>query len=80
MKAECYSIEAGNVRHEHEFAVWEERTKWNDAALCDAYEKGLNTGLVVTIYNSPTFPQSLQEWKDQARRLDGQWRHLTERR
>ena len=63
-----------------EFSVWEERTKWNDEALCDAYEKGLNTGLVVAIYNCPTLPQNLQEWKDQARRLDGQWRRLTERR
>jgi hypothetical protein len=63
-----------------EFAVWEGRTKWNDEALCDAYEKGLNTGLVVAIYNCPTLPQNLQEWKDQARRLDGQWRRLTERR
>jgi len=53
------------------------RTGFNDEALMDAYEHGLLRNLVEKIHLD-TLPQSLQEWKDKATRIDKLWRRFNE--
>jgi uncharacterized coiled-coil protein SlyX len=53
------------------------RTGFNDAALMDAYERGLQRGVVEKIHLDD-LPQTLQEWKDKAIRVDKLWRRFQE--
>ena len=50
-------------------------TGYNDAALVDKFEQGLNPGLVDKIYSLPEMPATLKDWIAWAGKLDRQWRH-----
>jgi hypothetical protein len=49
-------------------------TGYNDAALVDKFEKGLNSALVDKIYSLPDMPTNLKDWIKWATKLDRQWR------
>ena len=49
-------------------------TGYNDAALVEKFEKGLNPPLVDKIYALPEMPETLNEWIHWATKLDRQWR------
>lgn len=49
-------------------------TGYNDAALVECFEEGLNDHLVDKIYALPRMPTTLSGWMDWAVRLDRQWR------
>ena len=49
-------------------------SEYNDAALIEKFEKGLNTALVDKIYGLPSMPKNLKEWMEWASKLDRQWR------
>ncbi|KIJ34513.1 hypothetical protein M422DRAFT_263484 [Sphaerobolus stellatus SS14] len=49
-------------------------TGYNDEALIDKFEKGLNSALVDKIYNLPEMPTTLKGWIQWATKLDRQWR------
>lgn len=49
-------------------------TGYNDAALVDRFEKGLNSALVDKIYALPEMPNTLNHWIEWATKLDRQWR------
>jgi len=50
------------------------KTKYNDAAHMEKFEKGLNSALVDKIYNLPEMPTTLAGWISWATKLDRQWR------
>jgi hypothetical protein len=50
------------------------KTKYNDPALKDLFEQGLNTKLVDKIYDLPEMPTTLKEWQDWSIKFDRQWR------
>ena len=56
------------------FRELKEDTGYNDAALVDRFEKGLNSALVDKIYALPEMPQTLDHWVFWATKLDRQWR------
>ena len=47
-------------------------TGYNDAALVEKFEKGLNSGLVDRIYSLPEMPSTLKDWMSWACKLDRQ--------
>ena len=47
---------------------------YNDAALIEKFEQGLNSALVDKIYSLPEMPTTLEEWISWAIKLDRQWR------
>jgi hypothetical protein len=49
-------------------------TGYNDAALVDKFEKGLNSVLVDKIYSLPDMPTTLKDWIKWTTKLDRQWR------
>ena len=49
-------------------------TGFNDAALVEKFEKGLNSSLVDKIYGLSTMPTDLKGWMEWASKLDRQWR------
>src|SRR4029078_9634646 len=49
-------------------------TGYNDTALVEKFEQGLNSSLVDKIYALPEMPTTLEEWMSWAMRLDRQWR------
>jgi hypothetical protein len=53
------------------------RTAFNDEALMDAYERGLQRGIVEKIHLD-ILPTTLQDWKDKAICLDKLWRRFQE--
>jgi hypothetical protein len=65
--ADEYSLEFENLSH---------RSGYNDVALVEKYERGLNTALRQKIYSLPTMPTTLLEWHTWACRLDRQWRQF----
>lgn len=56
------------------FRELQKDTGFNDAALVEKFEKGLNTALVDKIYALPEMPETLEEWIKWASKLDRQWR------
>jgi hypothetical protein len=56
------------------FRELKDDTDYNDAALCSAFKKGLNSALVDKIYGLAHMPQTLDEWIHWATKLDRQWR------
>ena len=56
------------------FREFKDDTGYNDAALVDAFEKGLNQALVDSIYKLPEMPQTLEGWINWAVKLDRQYR------
>lgn len=80
---------AGSARHKMEllrqgnqtadeyvakFRELQDDTGYNDAALVEKFEKGLNSVLVDKIYTLPEMPSTLKEWMSWATKLDRQWR------
>jgi hypothetical protein len=55
-------------------------TGYNDVALCDKFEKGLNQELVVKIHGLAQMPTNLEEWVSWATKLDRQYRRLLQRK
>jgi len=55
-------------------------TGFNDVALADKFQKGLNQALVDKIYNLPEMPSNLAEWMHWATKLDRQWRQREARK
>lgn len=53
------------------------RTGFNDEALMDAFEHGLQRGIVEKIHLD-TLPTTLAEWKEKAVRIDKLWRRFQE--
>lgn len=56
------------------FKEWKDDTGYNDAALVEKFEQGLNSVLVDKIYTLPQMPATLEEWISWAIKLDRQWR------
>jgi len=59
------------------FEALASRTAFNDEALMDAYERGLQRGIIEKIHLD-TLPTTLQNWKDKAIRIDKLWRRFQE--
>jgi hypothetical protein len=55
-------------------------TGYNDAALVDYFERGLNAPLVDKIYDLESMPDTLAGWMAQALKFDRQWRKRTARK
>jgi hypothetical protein len=49
-------------------------TGYNDSALVEMFERGLNSSLVDKIYNLPEMPTTLLGWFQWSSKLDRQWR------
>lgn len=56
------------------FRELQEDTGYNDAALVEMFERGLNSALVDKIYALPQMPSTLSDWTLWATKLDRQWR------
>jgi hypothetical protein len=65
--ADEYSLEFKNLSH---------KSGYNDVALVEKYERGLNTALRQNVYSLPVMPTTLLEWHTWACRLDRQWRQF----
>jgi hypothetical protein len=65
--ADEYSLEFGNLSY---------KSGYNDVALIEKYERGLNTALRQKIYALPTMPTTSDEWQGWACKLDRQWRQF----
>ena len=57
-----------------DFRLLVQDTEYNDAALVEKFQNGLNSSLVDRIYNLPQMPSTLDGWISWALRLDRQWR------
>ncbi|KAF5324415.1 hypothetical protein D9619_011182 [Psilocybe cf. subviscida] len=57
-----------------DFRLLVQDTGFNDAALVEKFQNGLNSSLVDRIYNLPQMPSTLEGWISWALRLDRQWR------
>src|SRR3954452_25163544 len=55
------------------FKALTSKTKYNDAAHVEKFEKGLNPALVDKIYSLPEMPVTLVQWITWATKLDRQW-------
>jgi Retrotransposon gag protein len=56
------------------FREYKDDTGYNDAALVEHFEKGLNSALVDKIYALPEMPSTLKDWISWSTKLDRQWR------
>jgi hypothetical protein len=56
------------------FRELKDDTGYNDAALIERFEQGLNSALVDKIYALPEMPTTLETWISWAIKLDRQWR------
>src|SRR5688572_28465798 len=56
------------------FRELKQDTLYNDAALVEKVQQGLNSSLVDRIYTLPQMPSNLEEWFAWAIKLDRQWR------
>ena len=56
------------------FRTLAHQTRYNDAALVEKFEQGLNQELRKKIYNLPQMPVTSDDWIVWAMRLDRQWR------
>jgi hypothetical protein len=57
-----------------DFRLLVQDTEYNDAALVEKFQNGLNSSLVDKIYGLPQMPSTLDGWISWALRLDRQWR------
>ena len=57
-----------------EFRSIEARTGYNDLALIEKFERGLNRALLQKIYTLPEMPKTLKDYQDWVMKLDCQWR------
>jgi len=55
-------------------------TGYNDPALVEKFERGLNQSLVDKIYALPEMPKTLKDWIQWSTRLDRQWRQREARK
>jgi len=51
-------------------------TGYNDAALVEKFQTGLNRSLREKVYNVPEMPKTLNGWISWATKLDRQWRQM----
>lgn len=65
LTADEYVVKFKELKHD---------TGYNDIALVEKFEKGLNSVLVDKIYALPDMPVSLEGWISWATKLDRQWR------
>jgi hypothetical protein len=63
-----------------DFKTKRQETGYNDEALKEKFEKGLNPALLKKIYALPVMPTNLQEWMNWVMKLDRQWRELRRER
>ena len=61
-----------------QFEILAGRTHFNDAALEDAYSRGLSTAILDKIHAQPTLPVDLKAWKEVACQIDRNHRRLLE--
>lgn len=61
-----------------QFEILAGRTGFNDAALEDAFARGLPSTILDKIHAQPTLPQDIKGWKDAARQIDRNHRRLIE--
>ena len=61
-----------------QFEILAGRTNFNDAALEDAYSRGLSTAILDKIHAQPTLPEDLKAWKEAACQIDHNYCHLLE--
>jgi Retrotransposon gag protein/Zinc knuckle len=61
-----------------QFEILASRTGFNDAALEDAYARGLPPAILDKIHAQPSLPQDLKAWKEAARQIDRNHRRLLE--
>jgi hypothetical protein len=62
------------------FKALTSKTKYNDAAHVEKFERGLNSALVDKIYSLPEMPTTLAGWMAWATKLDRQWRQREARK
>ena len=56
------------------FRELKDDTRYNNAALIEKFEQGLNPALADKIYALPEMPTTLESWISWAIKLDRQWR------
>lgn len=61
-----------------QFEILAGRTGFNDAALEDAYARGLPPAILDKIHAQPSLPADLKAWKESARQIDRNHRRLLE--
>jgi hypothetical protein len=61
-----------------QFEILAGRTGFNDAALEDAYSRGLPAAILDKIHAQPSLPADLRSWKETACRIDRNHRRLME--
>jgi len=61
-----------------QFEILAGRTGFNDAALEDAYARGLPAIILDKIHAQPSLPSDLKAWKESARQIDRNHRRLVE--
>jgi hypothetical protein len=59
-----------------DFKTKGQETGYDEEALKEKFEKGLNPALLGKIYALPIMPTNLQEWMNWAMKLDRQWREF----
>ena len=52
------------------------KTGYNETALIEKFEHGMNAALRQKIYSLPHMPETIQHWYDWACKLDRQWRQF----
>jgi hypothetical protein len=61
-----------------QFDILAARTGFNEAALEDAYSRGLLTAILERIHAQPSLPRNLKAWKEIASQIDRNHRRFTE--
>jgi hypothetical protein len=61
-----------------QFEILAGRTGFNDAALEDAFTRGLPATILDKIHAQPSLPTNLKAWKESACQIDRNYRRLTE--
>ncbi|KAF5380533.1 hypothetical protein D9615_004727 [Tricholomella constricta] len=65
--ADEYNTDFNNLKND---------TKWNEAALLDRYQSGLDPELLISIYRCDPMPVTLREWQEKAELLDKKAKEL----
>lgn len=76
-RAKMDQLAQGNLTADEyvvKFKELQANTGYNDIALVEKFEKGLNSVLVDKIYALPTMPTTLEGWISWSTKLDRQWR------
>lgn len=77
-----YELKQGKMSADEYIVAFEEYegdSGWDDKALMDQFERGLNSNLAASVYRLEKMPKTLQEWKTWARQFDRQWRLYEEK-